>query len=769
MERCFAGSASRLKGAGFEALAKAAIRSHDLAWTPRPDLRFPALPNPGEYHWRPNGERRMWNPDTVAAARRVAETGSHESYRTFSKLADEDAESRCTIRSLLDFRSAEGTALEEVEPASEIVKHFTTGAMSFGALSKEAHETLAIAMNRIGAKSNSGEGGEDPERYRPLENGDSRISAIKQVASGRFGVTMDYLVHARQLQIKMAQGAKPGEGGELPGRKVSGAIAQVRHTTPGVMLISPPPHHDIYSIEDLAQLIFDLKNANPAAAVSVKLVSAVGVGTVAAGVAKAKSDHILISGHDGGTGASPLTSIKHAGLPWELGISEVHQTLVVNGLRDRVRLETDGQIKTGRDVVIAALLGAEEFGFSTAPLIAMGCIMMRKCHLNTCPVGICSQDPLLRARFEGTPEHVLNYLFQVAEEAREILARLGLRTLNDAVGRADMLAQKAPGNEGADRALDLSPILVRAVPAEPGSRVIKVRAQDHQLGEILDQELIRRARPAIERRRPVTIDLPVRNVNRTTGTLLSNHIVRRHGPAGLPDNTVRVNLTGSAGQSLGAWLARGVTIDLEGDANDYVGKGLSGGRLIVRPPAGATFAAEENVIIGNVALYGATSGEAFFRGVAGERFCVRNSGAFAVVEGVGAHGCEYMTGGRAVILGRTGRNFAAGMSGGIAYVWDPGEELFGRCNRELVELDRFDRFSQRMEREEHEARSLIEAHVHFTGSAVGQRILEQWDTRLPEFVRVIPTDYRKVWEGRRQSEAERAPAARSASLHAPVA
>ena len=769
MERCFAGSASRLKGAGFEALAKAAIRSHDFAWTPRPDLRFPALPNPGEYHWRPNGERRMWNPDTVAAARRVAETGSHESYRTFSKLADEDAESRCTIRSLLDFRSAEGTALEEVEPASEIVKHFTTGAMSFGALSKEAHETLAIAMNRIGAKSNSGEGGEDPERYRPLENGDSRISAIKQVASGRFGVTMDYLVHARQLQIKMAQGAKPGEGGELPGRKVSGAIAQVRHTTPGVMLISPPPHHDIYSIEDLAQLIFDLKNANPAAAVSVKLVSAVGVGTVAAGVAKAKSDHILISGHDGGTGASPLTSIKHAGLPWELGISEVHQTLVVNGLRDRVRLETDGQIKTGRDVVIAALLGAEEFGFSTAPLIAMGCIMMRKCHLNTCPVGICSQDPLLRARFEGTPEHVLNYLFQVAEEAREILARLGLRTLNDAVGRADMLAQKAPGNEGADRALDLSPILVRAVPAEPGSRVIKVRAQDHQLGEILDQELIRRARPAIERRRPVTIDLPVRNVNRTTGTLLSNHIVRRHGPAGLPDNTVRVNLTGSAGQSLGAWLARGVTIDLEGDANDYVGKGLSGGRLIVRPPAGATFAAEENVIIGNVALYGATSGEAFFRGVAGERFCVRNSGAFAVVEGVGAHGCEYMTGGRAVILGRTGRNFAAGMSGGIAYVWDPGEELFGRCNRELVELDRFDRFSQRMEREEHEARSLIEAHVHFTGSAVGQRILEQWDTRLPEFVRVIPTDYRKVWEGRRQSEAERAPAARSASLHAPVA
>ena len=772
MEQCFAGSASRLKGAGFEALAEEAIRRHDLAWTPRPDLRFPSLPNPGEYHWRPAGERRMWNPDTVAAARRVAETGSYANYRAFSELANEDAQSRCTIRSLLDFRSPEAIPLEAVEPASEIVKHFTSGAMSFGALSKEAHETLAIAMNRIGAKSNSGEGGEDPERYEPLENGDSRISAIKQVASGRFGVTMDYLVHAKQLQIKMAQGAKPGEGGELPGRKVSRPIARVRHTTPGVMLISPPPHHDIYSIEDLAQLIFDLKNANPAAAVSVKLVSAVGVGTVAAGVAKAKSDHILISGHDGGTGASPLTSIKHAGLPWELGISEVHQTLVVNGLRDRVRLETDGQIKTGRDVVIAALLGAEEFGFSTAPLIAMGCIMMRKCHLNTCPVGICTQDPLLRARFEGTPEHVVNYLFQVAEEAREILAKLGFRTLNDAVGRADMLVPKAPaGEEGEAPPLDLSPILVRAVPRHPGSRVIQAREQDHELDEILDQELIRRARPALEHRRSVTIDLPIRNVNRTTGTLLSSHIVRRHGPAGLPDGTVRVKLAGSAGQSLGAWLARGVTIDLTGDANDYVGKGLSGGRLIVRPPAEAAFAAEENVIIGNVALYGATSGEAFFRGIAGERFGVRNSGAFAVVEGVGAHGCEYMTGGRAVILGATGRNFAAGMSGGIAYVWDRAAELRGRCNLDLVELDRFDCFSGRMETEEHEMRSLIEAHVHFTGSRVGRLILEQWDARLPEFVRVIPTDYRKVWEERRRSEpeVERAPVPRSASLHAPVA
>ena len=770
MERCFRGSASRLKGAGFGTLAREAIRRHDLAWAPRPDLRFPSLPNPGEYHWRPEGERRMWNPDTVAAARRVATTASHESYRAFARLADEDARSRCTIRSLLGFRDAEPVPPEEVEPASEIVKHFTTGAMSFGALSKEAHETLAIAMNRIGAKSNSGEGGEDPERYEPLANGDSRISAIKQVASGRFGVTMDYLVHADQLQIKMAQGAKPGEGGELPGRKVSGPIARVRHTTPGVMLISPPPHHDIYSIEDLAQLIFDLKNANPEAAVSVKLVSAVGVGTVAAGVAKAKSDHILISGHDGGTGASPLTSIKHAGLPWELGIAEVHQTLVANGLRDRVRLETDGQIKTGRDVVIGALLGAEEFGFSTAPLIAMGCIMMRKCHLNTCPVGICTQDPVLRQRFEGTPEHVVNYLFQVAEEARSILARLGFRTLNDAVGRADMLRPAEGAGGGEAPPLDLAPILVRAVPPGPGGGVIKAREQDHALGGILDRELIRRARPALERRRPVTIDLPVRNANRATGTLLSNRIVRRHGPAGLPDGTVRLNLAGSAGQSLGAWLARGVTIDLAGDANDYVGKGLSGGRIVVRPPADAAFRAEENVIIGNVALYGATGGEAFFRGIAGERFCVRNSGAFAVVEGVGAHGCEYMTGGRAVILGPTGRNFAAGMSGGIAYVWDPAGEFAGRCNRELVELDRFGRFPARMETEEHEMRSLIEAHVRFTGSVVGQLILEAWEARLPEFVRVIPTDYRKVWEAdRRPVEAGRPRAVRSAPAHAPVA
>jgi len=772
MDRCFAGSASRIKGIGFGILGKEAMRRHDLAWAPRPDVRFPSLPNPGEFHWRPGGERRMWNPDTVAAARHVAETGSSENYRQFSQLANEDSQSRCTIRSLLDFKVGSPVDLEEVEPASEIVRNFTTGAMSFGALSKEAHETLAIAMNRIGAKSNSGEGGEDPERFVPLENGDSRRSAIKQVASGRFGVTMDYLVHADQLQIKMAQGAKPGEGGELPGRKVSDAIAQVRHTTPGVMLISPPPHHDIYSIEDLAQLIFDLKNANPAAAVSVKLVSAVGVGTVAAGVTKARSDHILISGHDGGTGASPLTSIKHAGLPWELGIADVHQTLVLNGLRDRVRLEADGQIKTGRDVVIAALLGAEEFGFSTAPLIAMGCIMMRKCHLNTCPVGICTQDPELRSRFRGTPEHVLNYLFLVAEEAREILAGLGFRRLHDAVGRSDMLVPKELEGDGAANTLDFGALLTPAVPADPRASVIKSRDQVHHLEDILDQELIRQARPALENRETVSIEMPVRNVNRTLGTLLSNHIVRRHGPEGLPDDTVRLRFAGSAGQSLGAWLARGITLDLVGDANDYVGKGLSGGRLIVRPSPEATFVAEDNVIIGNVALYGATSGEAFFRGIAGERFCVRNSGASAVAEGVGAHGCEYMTGGRAVILGPTGRNFAAGMSGGIAYVWDPAGEFPPRCNQDLVDLDHFDRSPGTMRIDERELRRLIEAHVQLTGSAPGMAILNEWEIRLAEFVRVIPRDYKKALE--RNAKTKSAPALsprvpQTASRHLPVA
>jgi glutamate synthase (NADPH/NADH) large chain len=769
MDRCFAGSASRLKGAGFDYLAKESLRRHDLAFARQPDVRFPALPNPGEFHWRAEGERRMWNPATVAAARHAAVSGEADSYKEFSRLADEESINRCTIRSLLDFKKAKAIPVEEVEPASEIVKSFTSGAMSFGALSKEAHETLAVAMNRIGAKSNSGEGGEDAERFEPLANGDSRRSAIKQVASGRFGVTMEYLIHANQLQIKMAQGAKPGEGGELPGRKVSEAIARVRHTTPGVMLISPPPHHDIYSIEDLAQLIFDLKNANPYADVSVKLVSAVGVGTVAAGVAKARSDHILISGHDGGTGASPLTSIKHAGLPWELGISDVHQTLVMNGLRDRVRVEVDGQLKTGRDVVIGALLGAEEFGFSTAPLIAMGCIMMRKCHLNTCPVGITSHDPVLRARFSGTPEHVINYLFLVAEEVREILASLGFRRLHDAVGRCDLLVSKASSGPGAADKLDLTPILTPAVPPVAGAAVIKSRNQRHKLEEILDQELLRQARAALEDEEPVTIEMPIRNVNRTTGTLLSHYLVKTHGPKGLPDDTIRLKFKGSAGQSMGAWLASGITLELEGDANDYVGKGLSGGRLIVRPPEEATFEPEENVIIGNVALYGATSGEAFFRGLAGERFCVRNSGASAVVEGCGEHGCEYMTGGRAVILGPTGRNFAAGMSGGIAYVWDPTGEFAARCNRDLVDLESFGGFGGSEAWQETELRRLVAAHVEHTGSSRGRMILQEWDRRLREFVRVIPSEYRKVMEQEAGVEVERSVrAARAASRRKPA-
>jgi glutamate synthase (NADPH/NADH) large chain len=631
-------------------------------------------------------------------------------------------------------------------------------------------------MNRIGAKSNSGEGGEDSVRFLPLENGDSRRSAIKQVASGRFGVTAEYLTNATQLQIKMAQGAKPGEGGELPGKKVSDDIARVRHTTPGVMLISPPPHHDIYSIEDLAQLIFDLKNANPEADISVKLVSAVGVGTVAAGVTKARADHILISGHDGGTGASPLTSIKHAGLPWELGIADVHQTLVMNGLRGRVRVEADGQLKTGRDVVIAALLGAEEFGFSTAPLFAMGCIMMRKCNLNTCPVGVCTQDPVLRAKFRGTPEHVINYLFLVAEEVREILAHLGLRSIHEAIGRVDLLEANeeilAPGNGlglGAAK-LDLSAILTPAQRPTPTTALWKNELQKHRIEGVLDQEIVRLSKDALEGKKPVTLQLPVRTVNRALGTLLSHHVAKRYGGEGLPEDTIRLELSGSAGQSLGAWLAKGITIDLEGDGNDYVGKGLSGGKIIVRPPRTADFVPEENVVIGNVALYGATSGEAYFRGLAGERFCVRNSGASAVVEGVGEHGCEYMTGGWSVVLGPTGKNFAAGMSGGVAFVWDPDGLFHSRCNTDLVELVRMDRSAKSLQGDAGELHRLVENHARYTGSTRAQMLLDDWSARLGEFVRIIPTDYRRAREKHALPELERmgAPLARAAVRRLPL-
>ncbi|HSG66571.1 MAG TPA: glutamate synthase large subunit, partial [Gammaproteobacteria bacterium] len=673
MARCFAGTASRLQGVDFGVLEQEAVRRHAIGYPADGEARSAGLPNPGEFHWRSAGERHAWSPDAIAALQVAARNGDKQAYRRYAAMINDESRAHSTLRGLLGFkRNVAGRPIpvSEVEPASEIVKRFCTGAMSFGSISAESHETLAIAMNRVGGRSNTGEGGEDPERFKPLPSGDSRRSAIKQVASGRFGVTIWYLTNADELQIKMAQGAKPGEGGELPGRKVDEIIARIRYSTPGVGLISPPPHHDIYSIEDLAQLIHDLKNSNPSARISVKLVSEVGVGTIAAGVAKAHADHILISGDSGGTGASPLTSIKHAGLPWELGIAEAHQTLVMNDLRSRVVLQTDGGLRTGRDVVIAALLGAEEMGFSTAPLIALGCIMMRKCHLNTCPVGIATQDPVLRKKFAGQPEHVVNYLFMVAEEARELMAELGFRAIDEMIGRSDVLETTRAVQHWKADGLDLAPILR---PAEPPHEHVEVRctmAQDHGLEKALDNHLIELAHDAIHHGKKIKIEIPIANVNRTVGTMLSHTIVKVWGERGLPYDTVHVKLRGSAGQSFGAFLAKGVTLELEGDSNDYVGKGLSGGRLIIYPPKESIFVPEENVLIGNVALYGATSGRAFFRGRAAERFCVRNSGARAVIEGVGDHACEYMTGGRAVILGPTGLNFAAGMSGGIAYVLD---------------------------------------------------------------------------------------------------
>ncbi|MFM9116150.1 MAG: glutamate synthase large subunit, partial [Planctomycetota bacterium] len=669
ISRCFTGTASRIQGVDFSVLAQESLRRHALGYPERTEHRLPVLPNPGEFHWRADGERHMWDPASIAELQNAARTNSRDAYARFAKHVNEEATRSCALRGLLSFKEnvSQSVPLEEVEPAAEIVKRFCTGAMSFGSISAEAHETLAIAMNRIGGKSNTGEGGEDPARFIPLENGDSKRSAIKQVASGRFGVTINYLANADELQIKMAQGAKPGEGGELPGHKVDEFIAKIRYSTPGVGLISPPPHHDIYSIEDLKQLIHDLKNANPDSRVSVKLVSEVGVGTIAAGVAKAHADHILISGDTGGTGASPLTSIKHAGLPWELGIAETHQTLVLNDLRSRVVLQTDGQIKTGRDVVIAAMLGAEEMGFSTAPLVTLGCIMMRKCHLNTCPVGIATQDPVLRQKFAGKPEHVINYLFLVAEEARQIMAKLGFRTFRELVGRVDCLETNAAIQHWKTDGLDLTPILQVARKPHAGVQVYNTQSQDHELEKALDNQLIELCQPALERGEKVSIELPIINTNRTVGTTLSYRIAKRYGGQYLPDGTIHVKLRGSAGQSFGAWLAGGVTLELEGDANDYVGKGLSGGRIIIYPPRNSPFAAELNILVGNVCLYGATMGEAYFRGRAAERFAVRNSGATAVIEGVGDHGCEYMTGGRVVVLGPTGRNFAAGMSGGIAY------------------------------------------------------------------------------------------------------
>ncbi len=739
VDYCFVGTASRIKGVGFDVIAEEAIRRHELGFPEREQSTGRLLSNPGEFHWRKSGEKHAWNPYTIAEVQQAARGNDRKAYERFSQLVNEQSNRECYLRGLLQFHETESIPLEDVEPASEIVKRFCTGAMSYGSISAESHESLAIAMNRLGGKSNTGEGGEDYKRFEPLPNGDSKRSSIKQVASGRFGVTSWYLTNADELQIKIAQGAKPGEGGELPGHKVDRIIAATRHSTPGVGLISPPPHHDIYSIEDLAQLIFDLKNANPQARISVKLVSEVGVGTIAAGVAKGHADNILISGTEGGTGASPLTSIKHAGLPWELGIAETHQTLVMNDLRSRVRLQTDGQLKTGRDVVVATLLGAEEYGFSTAPLITLGCIMMRKCHLNTCPVGIATQDPELRKKFEGKPEHVVNYLFMVAEEAREIMAQLGFRTIDEMVGRVDKLKVDDAIDHWKAKGIDLSLLLTPAKKPHENVSVFCNRDQDHGLSEVLDNKLIQLCQPAIQDQKPVRHELPIQNIDRAAGTTLSHEVSKAHGPGGLPDETIRLKFNGSAGQSLGAWLAHGITLEVEGDANDYTGKGLSGGRIIVYPPKVSTFKPEDNIIIGNVALYGAVQGEAFFRGVAAERFCVRNSGARAVIEGVGDHACEYMTGGRAVILGPTGRNFAAGMSGGIAYVYDPDNQFLANCNLEMVELENVE-----TEDDIAELKDLIEKHQNHTGSTVASDILDAWDESLKLFRKVMPTDYKRA-------------------------
>ena len=750
IDKCFVGTASRIQGVSFDVVAEEALRRHSLGYPERKQDKLSQLPNLGEFHWRAEGEKHTWSPDSISNLQVAARTNNEDAYWKFAHQINADNRNRCTLRGLLDFKdTGNSIALDEVQPASEIVKRFCTGAMSFGSISAESHETLAIAMNRLGGKSNTGEGGEDPVRFQTLENGDSKRSAIKQVASGRFGVTIEYLTNADEIQIKISQGAKPGEGGELPGKKVDQNIARIRYSTPGVGLISPPPHHDIYSIEDLAQLIHDLKNANRAARISVKLVSEVGVGVIASGVAKAHADHILISGDTGGTGASPLTSIKHAGLPWELGIAETHQVLVLNDLRSRVVLQTDGGLKTGRDVVIAALLGAEEFGFSTAPLITLGCIMMRKCHLNTCPVGIATQDPDLRKKFSGKPEHVVNYLFMVAEEARRIMAKLGFKTIDEMVGHSEVLHTDEAIKHWKADGLDLTSMLMPANKPHENVDVVCTQEQDHSLEKSLDMtKLLQAAQPALENGEKVVIESSIVNINRTVGTILSNEVAKKHGQGGLPDETIRIELNGSAGQSLGAFLAHGITINLEGDANDYVGKGLSGGRLIVYPPKNSSFTAEENILVGNVCLYGATGGEAYFRGRAAERFCVRNSGAKTVIEGVGDHGCEYMTGGRVVVLGPAGRNFAAGMSGGIAYIWDRDGDFNMNCNLATVALEKIDDAE-----EEADVKEMIQKHLDYTGSAVAQEVLNDWDGFLAKCVRVMPTDFKRVLEEMKQAQA----------------
>ncbi|HUJ43516.1 MAG TPA: glutamate synthase large subunit [Opitutaceae bacterium] len=736
----FTWTPSRVGGIGLDAIAQEVLARHHQAFPAR-QVNGHVLPGGGQYQWRDDGEAHLFNPETIHRLQKAVRTGSYAAYKEYARLINDQSRNLCTLRSLLEFKAASPIPIDQVEPVEKIMTRFKTGAMSYGSISQEAHETLAVAMNRIGGKSNTGEGGEDPMRYRTLPNGDSLNSAIKQVASARFGVTSDYLVHARELQIKIAQGAKPGEGGQLPGSKVYPWIAKTRLTTAGVGLISPPPHHDIYSIEDLAELIHDLKNANRQARISVKLVAEVGVGTIAAGVAKAHADVVLISGHDGGTGASPQTSIKHAGLPWELGLAETHQTLVLNNLRDRIAVETDGQLKTGRDVAIAALLGAEEFGFATAPLVASGCIMMRVCHLNTCPAGIATQDPRLRAKFSGKPEDVINFMRFIAEELREIMAQLGFRTVEEMVGRVDCLEPKKAIQHWKAKGLDFSNILYQPDAAPDVGRFCRIQ-QDHGLEKSLDLiTLLNLCEPAIERGERVVAELPIRNVNRVVGTITGSELTKRWGAQGLPEDTIRVHFKGSAGQSFGAFIPRGMTFSLEGDANDYIGKGLSGGRIIVFPPAGSTFAPEENIIVGNVAFYGATSGEAYIRGMAGERFCVRNSGISAVVESVGDHGCEYMTGGRVAVLGPTGRNFAAGMSGGVAYVLDEKGAFTQNVNLQMVGLEKVEDPAEAAE-----LRAMIEKHLAYTQSARARQVLDAWNVMLYQFVKVMPKDYRRMLE-----------------------
>ncbi len=740
VNKYFTATPSRIGGIDVKTVAEEALRRHAAA--------YPAVPNSddlldegGLYHWRKDGEYHQINPEIVATLQHAVRTGDYKLYKKYAQLVNANDRAVANIRGLMKFRKASAVPLSEVEPASEIVKRFATGAMSYGSISREAHETLGIAMNRLGGFSNTGEGGEDPARFKPEANGDSKRSRIKQVAQGRFGVNIEYLVNSDQMQIKMAQGAKPGEGGQLPGHKVTKEIAGTRGTTPGVQLISPPPHHDIYSIEDLAQLIHDLKNANPRADVSVKLVSEIGVGTIAAGVSKGKSDHLLISGYEGGTGASPQTSIKHAGLPMELGIAETQQVLVMNDLRGRIRVQTDGTLKTGRDVAIAAMLGADEFGFSTIALVTMGCIMLRKCHLDACSVGIATQDPRLRQNFRGKPEHVVNFFMFVAEEVRELMAELGFRTFNEMIGRVDMLEAAHVIDHWKLKGMDLTNILHKA-DAPKHVPIYHCLKQDHGLDKALDNELIVKCQDAIEKKTPVAFESGITNINRTVGTMLSSAIARKYGMAGLPEGTVRIKFNGSAGQSFGAFLSRGVTFELEGDSNDYVGKGISGGRIIVYPSKKSSLVAEENILVGNVVLYGGICGEAYFRGVAGERFAVRNSGVNAVVEGVGDHGCEYMTGGRVVVIGPTGRNFAAGMSGGIAYVWDKdGAFAKERCNMGMVEL-----FPVKEAADVAELKAMIAAHGKYTESAVAEYILSHWDAALPQFVKIYPRDYRRVIE-----------------------